>query len=110
MIIVVNKYLLARNYNGITLFPFIILRKKELSKDPVFMNHEKIHIRQQLEFLILPFFIWYLAEYIFYYLKFRNAYLAYRNISFEKECYKNEHNLNYLQNRKPFSFFKYLKK
>ena len=36
-------------------------------------------------------------------------YMAYRNISFEREAYQNEGHLNYLENRKRFNFLKYLK-
>ena len=90
------------------MFPFILLRKKELRYNQILINHEKIHLRQQLELLIIPFYIWYLSEYYIRYLKYKNADLAYRNISFEKEAYENDQNLNYLKNRKLWRFIKYL--
>jgi hypothetical protein len=34
--------------------------------------------------------------------------LAYRNLSFEREAYVNESNLEYLETRKYFSFLNYL--
>lgn len=90
------------------MFPFILLRKKELRHNPILINHEKIHLRQQLEFLILPFYIWYLSEYYIKYLKYKNPDLAYRNISFEREAYDNDQNLDYLKKRKIWSFISYL--
>lgn len=90
------------------MFPFILLRKKELRYNPILINHEKIHLRQQLELLIIPFYIWYLSEYYIKYLKYKNPDLAYRNISFEREAYKNDQNLDYLKNRKWWSFISYL--
>ena len=92
--------------NGITLFPFIILREKELRQKKTLVNHEKIHIRQQLELLIIFFYIWYVIEYFYWYFKLKNKHLAYRNISFEREAYAMEEDLNYLENRKIWSFWK----
>ena len=34
--------------------------------------------------------------------------MAYLNISFEKEAYQNDYNLEYLKYRKRFAFIKYL--
>ena len=108
MIIICQRLLKNTKISGITLFPFILLRKKELRHNPVLINHEKIHLRQQLELLIIPFYIWYLSEYYIKYLKYKNPDLAYRNISFEREAYDNDHNLEYLKNRKWWSFISYL--
>jgi hypothetical protein len=52
--------------SGMALFPFIMLRKKDLPHTPQLLNHERIHLMQQLELLVLPFYIWYLIEYLFY--------------------------------------------
>ena len=65
MFFVVNKYLLRRRFVGVTLWPFIVMRTPDLKKDEVFINHEKIHIRQQAEMLVIPFFIWYAIEYLY---------------------------------------------
>lgn len=90
------------------MFPFILLRRKTDRQNKVLINHEKIHIRQQLELLIIPFYIWYLSEYYLKYLKYKNPQLAYRNISFEREAYANDQNLNYLKKRKFWSFIRYI--
>jgi hypothetical protein len=86
--------------SGITLFPLILLRDKNLKKDKRIMNHERIHIRQQIELLILPFYILYLIEFCIGLIKYRNRHKAYMNISFELEAYKNDSNLNYLKYRR----------
>jgi len=90
------------------LFPFILLRKKELRHNQSLINHEKIHLSQQLELLIIPFYIWYLSEYYIKYLKYKDPERAYRNISFEREAYENDQNLDYLKTRKFWSFISYL--
>lgn len=107
MFLVVNKYLLRKKFVGITLWPFIVMKHEVLKEDKVFLNHERIHLRQQLELLILPFFVIYGMEYLVRLVQYRNAYLAYRNISFEREAYQNESNLAYLKTKKFWSFFRF---
>lgn len=109
MILIVNKYLLGKGFRGISLWPFVVLRNKKDAEDRVFINHERIHLKQQLELFILPFYLWYLTEFGIRYLLYRNAYKAYYNISFEREAYQNEFDLLYCKRRKLWAFRKYLK-
>ena len=97
------KYL---GISGITLFPFIILRDKQLKQDKRILNHERIHIRQQVGLLVLPFYVLYLIEYAIGLIKYRNRLSAYMNISFEREAYKNDSDLNYLKGRKLWAWRK----
>lgn len=106
--IVVFKYLIPKNYSGLTVFPFIFLRNKKSINDALFLNHEKIHLKQQIELIWIFFFVWYFIEYCIRMYQYKNHEFAYKNISFEKEAYKNEHNLNYLKSRKLFAFLKNL--
>ncbi|NBL64390.1 hypothetical protein GV828_04135 [Flavobacterium sp. NST-5] len=108
MLVLVSKFFIPKGYRGITIFPFVILHSIEDKEDLCLLNHEKIHIRQQIEMLVLPFYIWYVIEFFIKFLKYKNWNKAYRNISFEKECYTNEMNLNYLKKRTFWHFFKYL--
>ena len=106
--ILVFKHFFYKNYVGLTLWPFIILKNDALKEDIVLINHEKIHLRQQLELLILPFYFLYIFEWLVRSLLYLDMYKAYKNISFEKEAYENETNLNYSFERKAFGFIKYL--
>ena len=108
MFLVVNKYILRNKFVGITLWPFIVMKHKVLKEDKVFLNHERIHLRQQLELLILPFFLIYGIEYLVRLIQYKNSYSAYRNISFEREAYQNETNLTYLKKKKIWSFLRFL--
>ena len=92
---IIKTNIVPKGFVAITIFPFIFTK----DKNAITINHEKIHLRQQAEMLILPFFIFYLVEAII---------RGYRSISFEKEAYENENNLNYLKNRKLYSWVKYL--
>lgn len=108
MPIVVNKYLIGRHFVGIALWPFIVVKEEPLKDDEIFINHERIHLRQQAELLVVPFYIIYLFEYLYRLIKHRNSQEAYRNISFEREAYEMEEDLKYLERRKLWSFLKFL--
>ena len=82
---------------GITIWPFIFIAEDVVITKRL-INHEKIHLRQQLELLVIGFYIWYLIE---YYIR------GYYNVSFEKEAYANDGDMEYLKKRKLFSFWKY---
>lgn len=90
------------------LFPFILLREEKLKKDAVLLNHERIHLRQQAELLIIPFYIWYITEYLIRLYIYRDKKQAYKNISFEREAYSNDKNLGYLKQRPVWNFMKFL--
>lgn len=106
--ILIFKYIFPKRYVGLTLWPVIILKENRLKQDDVLINHERIHLKQQLELFILPFYIWYLIEWLIGVMRFRNFNEAYRNISFEKEAYQNERNLNYIKERPFWGFLSYL--
>ncbi|TYB75780.1 hypothetical protein ES674_13215 [Bizionia myxarmorum] len=108
--IIVSKYLMPKRYLGLTIWPFIFLKYAFLKDDVVLINHERIHIRQQIELLILPFFILYLFEFLFRFIQYRSWKLAYCNISFEREAYLHENDFNYLKTRSFWSFARYLKR
>jgi hypothetical protein len=102
-------YLLTFSFlwvEGMAIFPFIFSRTKKPGK--VLLFHETIHLRQQLEMGLLPFYIWYFLEYLVRLIQYRNHYLAYMNISFEREAYANEREFEYLVNRKFWAFLRYL--
>ena len=108
MIIVCHSLLKNTKINGITLFPFIIIKHSADKKNTVLINHEKIHLRQQLEMLIIFFYLWYVVEYYYWLIRLKDSYLAYRYISFEREAYAMEDDLDYLEHRRLWSFWKYL--
>lgn len=107
--IYISKYLVPKGYKGITIFPFVFLKLRQFKNDVVLINHEKIHLRQQLEMLIFPFYLVYGFEFLFGLFQYKNWSLAYKNISFEREAYANERNLDYLKQRKFWGFLKYLR-
>lgn len=93
--------------DGMALFPFILVRRPNPSA--ILLNHERIHLRQQAELGVLPFYLWYVLEYLIRRLQYASHYAAYRNISFEREAFANEADLNYLKKRRWFAFWQYRK-
>ena len=98
MKIIYNDYIPLKGFRAMSFCGIIFARtsSKPLSSETI--NHEKIHLAQQKEWLFIGFFIIYFIEFIF---------KGYYEISFEKESYINQNNLNYLKTRKHYSSFKY---
>lgn len=108
MILIVSRFLLRNKFNGMVLWPFVILKHEKLKNNPVFLNHECIHLKQQAELLVVFFYLWYGLEFLFRIIQYKNKHLGYRNISFEREAYANEKDLNYLKKRPFWKFLKYI--
>lgn len=103
MILITSAFLIRvltfNRANAVALWPFVIVKRKEDSLNTRLINHERIHIRQQLELFILPFYILYLSEYIYHRIKGNDHLQSYLHISFEKEAYQNDNNKDYLLGR-----------
>ncbi|MCI4442932.1 MAG: hypothetical protein JHC39_05435 [Lentimicrobium sp.] len=108
MFLFVTKYLIPKGYRGMAVFPIVFVKHSMDKENSIFVNHERIHLRQQVELLVIPFFIWYFLEFVLRFIQYKNRDLAYRNISFEKEAYANEKDLNYLKKRSFWKFLKYI--
>ena len=113
MIIVKQNIIPFKGFSAITLWPFVFVRKdceqhlKESKQWDTMLRHEQIHLEQQREMLIIPFFLWYIVEWLLRKL-FGNG-NAYRNICFEREAYRNDDVLFYIEHRDPFNWVNYLK-
>jgi len=91
---------------AICLAPFGIYIKEQYLDNKVIINHEKIHWKQQMEMLIIFFYIWYLLEWIVKLFKYGKR--AYSNLSFEREANHGEDNPDYLTTRKSYAWIKFL--
>lgn len=105
MKIVFCKWFPFKGYKAITILKWIIVRKDvKVAFTSVDYNHECIHYAQEKELLFVGFYILYVIDFLFALLWFRNWHKAYRNISFEREAYCHQDDLNYLQHRKHFAW------
>lgn len=97
MKVILNKWIPFKGFKCINLFGILFVREDCSKMDRYDLNHEAIHTRQMKELAYIFFYIIYVLEWLVRLFRPGNAY---RNISFEQEAYKNESNLEYLDNRK----------
>jgi hypothetical protein len=103
----IKTKLLPKGTLGMALYPFM-LENADHELDEYSINHEKIHFKQQIELLIIPFYLLYGGMYFYNrWVKKQSPREAYRNIPFENEAYSNENDLTYLKNRTLFNWRKY---
>ncbi len=91
------EFILRMQISAIAFFPFVFIHP-DTHIDDRLINHERIHLRQQIELLVIPFYVWYLIEYVT---------VGYNKNRFELEAYANDYDLAYLAKRKWFAFIKY---
>ena len=127
---VFNKIIPFKGFKGLTMWPFLFIRKGATVTD-TFERHEGTHAKQQFEMLCvgivltiilflvgcgwwslfgLPiFYYWYGIEYIVRLFQYQTFIAAYKNVAFEQEAYDHQNEIDYLDRRKPFAWVKYLK-
>jgi hypothetical protein len=103
MKIIRNNIIPFPGYKAMNLFGVLFVRGNARIDD-ITLNHEKIHTAQIKEMLYVFFYIWYAIEWLIRLPKGN----AYRSISFEREAYENDSDINYLKNRKRYAFLKYI--
>jgi hypothetical protein len=113
------------HFTAINLFGWFFINKRcqsFLEKNPAashrMINHERIHTMQGQELLWIFFYLFYVIEWLFRLVQYRNAKTsegkkdrnaAYRNISFEREAYANEQDQLYREYRAWFASFRYIR-
>ena len=113
MKLIYSNFIPFKGYYATNLFGFLVRRKKYKNKpiDHITYNHESIHKAQAYDFGIgwfgyIIFYIWYFIEWLIRLcINYKTSYMT---IYFEQESYNNQYNLNYLKNRKRFSWIKYI--
>ena len=106
MKIIYNSFIPFKGFIAINLFGTLFVRNEYKGKvDDVIINHEQIHTEQMKEVGYLQFYILYLVEWVMNLINKKED--AYRSISFEREAYDNEKNLDYLKTRQKFNWKKY---
>lgn len=106
MKIVRNRLLPPKRFAAIYLFGVLFCRRDTIVTSEL-IHHEQIHHRQMIEMLVVGFYLWYIGEWLIRLFLPGNAY---KNISFEREAYHNMQHPDYLAHRKPYAWWKYLKK
>ena len=89
---------------AIALWPFVFIRDEG---NEVTINHEKIHLRQQVELLVVGFYILYGFYWLKSFVKNRDKAQAYYDIPFEKEAYTMQKDMTYLDSRPRYSWLNF---
>lgn len=106
MIIIKNNIIPFSGFLAINIFGILFVREeywksRNDNAKKTTLNHESIHTAQMKELLYVFFYIIYFFEWIVR--LFINGKNAYDNISFEKEAYFNQNDLDYLKTRKHYA-------
>ena len=99
MIIYRNKYIPFKGFRAINLFGILFVRGNARICERT-IRHEAIHTAQMKEMLYIFFYLWYVVEWI---IRLFMKGDAYRNISFEREAYANDGNIDYLNVRSKYT-------
>ena len=106
MKIIYNKILpFGRNFYALNFFGILFAKGP---CDRVTINHEKIHTAQMKELAYVFFYLFYVLEWVVRLFQYGLSTRAYYNISFEREAYANQTDMNYLSSRRAFSFMPHL--
>lgn len=106
MKVIYNNLIPFKGFDAMNLFGVVFARNEYKDLDKIVLNHEAIHTAQMKELLYIPFYILYGIEYLINLIKYRDGDKAYKNISFEREAYRNERQLDYLKGRRHFSQYR----
>lgn len=106
MKIIYNNILPPKGFAAINIFGVIFVRKGiPISKR--LLNHEAIHTAQMKSLFYVFFYLLYVCEWFIRLVQYRNSTKAYYTISFEREAYTNDCDMDYLKKRKAFNWVKY---
>jgi hypothetical protein len=105
MKIIKNNIFPFGSYTAINLFGIVFYKGTMTSRT---YNHELIHSLQMREMLFVFFYLWYFVEWLVKLIRYRNWNKAYNAISFEREAYQNDWDDNYKDNRRKYSWFKFV--
>jgi hypothetical protein len=98
MIVYSSWFPFGKNTDAIALWPFIFVRKGRKWNEYI-ERHERIHLRQQIELLLVGFYLLYAILWMF----------KGDNNPFEKEAYNGQWQEDYLQKRKFWEWTSYIK-
>jgi hypothetical protein len=92
------KYFPFGSYDAIAFYPFLIYKGDYPPESLI--NHERIHLFQQKELLIIGFYFLYLLFWIIY---------GYANNPFEREAQANQNDDKYFERRNKYEWKRYCK-
>lgn len=114
MKIIRNRWIPFKGFSAVNILGVIFVRKdlpteylSNLDWLETIVRHERIHTRQMVELLVIPFYLLYIIEWLVRLAIYRDADRAYRTITFEQEAYAHQDDPEYRLRRKPYAFLHY---
>lgn len=105
--IIYNDIIPFKGFTALLLGKWLFVRNEERIGN-VTLNHEGIHFEQQKEMLFVFFYLWYVVEWLIRLALTFNNKKAYNGVSFEREAYAHEYDKNYLNERKRYTWMKFV--
>jgi hypothetical protein len=102
MKVIYNNIIPFPGFKAINIFGVVFARKGSFLSEEQKV-HEAIHTIQMRELLYIGFYIFYFLEWVIKLFLYKDAY---SNISFEREAYSNQEDVEYLTKRKRYAWFK----
>jgi len=84
-----SKWLVPKGYAAITIYPFIFLRQVYPTHRDT-LKHELIHIQQVQRDGWLVFYVYYIWQFFYRFIKYRSRNASYLRISYEVEAYRRQ--------------------
>ena len=106
MKIIYNKYFPFGSFWAINILGIIFCREDKGRLNEREKNHEYIHTLQQREMLYVGFYLWYIVEWLYHLIRFRDFMRAYYALGFEREAYAMQDDLGYRYSRKHFAWIR----
>lgn len=107
MKVVRNSLIPFKGFSAINLFGILFVRE-DTEINEYLINHEEIHTEQMKELGYLSFYILYFFEWLYRLVQYKfDSNEAYRNISFEREAYRNDRDLAYLEKRRAYAMWSF---
>ncbi|MBQ4367519.1 MAG: hypothetical protein II786_05505 [Muribaculaceae bacterium] len=106
MKIVRSRYLPWRGFDAINLFGVLFVHQGVYLSGEL-LNHERIHTAQMRELGFIFFYIIYFIEWT---VRLAMRGRAYRGISFEREAYDNQRDLEYLSHRRHYAWLHHMRR
>ena len=94
---------------GLSLVFICVIRRsiKNTEKANRTIRHERIHLAQYLELLIIGFLVLYFVNFLYNLIKYKDFVKAYRNIILEREAKTCDNIVDYINYRKNYAFLNF---
>ena len=99
-----NRLIPFRGFAAINLFGHVFARREYAPVSDRTLRHEAIHTEQMRETGYVGFYLIYVAEWLYQWVRLRSAKQAYYAVRFEREAYAHQDELDYPTYRRRYAW------